>query len=134
SALVDKRVSARHQVNGRIETSPVEGRYGRRNGLSSFGAGRSFVPQFHPGPRGRGLRFGPDVFADALVPPAGDRPGFFIAPTSLVSGRPRQRNNPARLHDGLAAEFVRPVWPPNTAARGLAAMVIVVPNATVNQI
>jgi hypothetical protein len=47
---------------------------------------RSFTPR----PCGQGLGFGPDVFADALVPPAGDRPGFFYAPTSLVRPVSRQ--------------------------------------------
>src|SRR5262245_29541917 len=76
---------------------------------------------------------GPDVFADALVPAAGDRPGFFYFRTSLV------RSAPGNGGTGCVSlrrrrRFRRAMWPPDTAARGLAAMVIVVPNATVNRI
>ena len=91
---------------------------------------RSFTPE----PCGRGLRSGPDVFADALVPPAGDRPGFFYVPTSLVRSASRQWGMALYVLRQAGAGLVGSPVLQKVAARGLAAMVIVVPNATVNRV
>jgi hypothetical protein len=64
-----KRVSARHQVDGRIgfqAALPLVLRSGRRNELSSFGADPLFGLQFCQGVTAA-ARSDPDVFADALV-------------------------------------------------------------------
>jgi hypothetical protein len=71
-----KRVSARHQVKrlDRIsEELALSNRSGRRNRFSSFGAGILNCSQFHRGQK-PGLKSGPDVFADALVPLGRARP------------------------------------------------------------
>ncbi|SMX59136.1 conserved protein of unknown function [Bradyrhizobium sp. ORS 285] len=63
-------MSARHQVNGRIELQgsfAAAGRSGRRNRISSFGADRAFGLQSHERLTAR-VRSDPDVFADALDP------------------------------------------------------------------
>jgi len=127
-------VSARHQVNGRIEIHQLKiGSAEETVFLRSVRGAR--VPQFlAPGLRACGLGSGPDVFADALVQAAGDRPGFFIAPTSLVSIRLPAAGVTLPALAPAAGRFIRPMWLTNTAARGLAAMVIVVPSATVNRI
>jgi hypothetical protein len=52
-----KRVSARHQVDGRIGLQaalPLASRSGRRNGFSSFGADPLFGLQFRQGIACRG--------------------------------------------------------------------------------
>jgi len=64
-----KRVSARHQVDGRIgfeAALPLACRSGRRNRFSSFGADPLFGLQFCQGANAA-ARSDPDVFADALV-------------------------------------------------------------------
>jgi hypothetical protein len=64
-----KRVSARHQVDGRIGLQvalPLVSRSGRRNEFSSFGADPLFGLQFCQGITAA-ARSDPDVFADALV-------------------------------------------------------------------
>ena len=74
-ALVDERGCRRDiRSNGWIEFSFRENRSGRRNEFSSFGADQ-LIRNF-TGPQAWS-RSGPDVFADALVPVAGDVPGFF---------------------------------------------------------
>jgi len=64
-----KRVSARHQVDGRIGLQaalPLASRSGRRSKSSSFGADPLFGLQFCQGITAA-ARSDPDVFADALV-------------------------------------------------------------------
>ena len=72
-----KRVSARHQVK-RLDRISKEfassSRSSRRNKLSSFGADafmeiRNFYRRHKPG-----MKSGPDVFADALVPREANAP------------------------------------------------------------
>jgi hypothetical protein len=64
-----KRVSARHQVDGRIGLQvalPLVSRSGRRDRFSSFGADPLFGLQFRQRVTAA-ARSDPDVFADALV-------------------------------------------------------------------
>ena len=83
TALVDERGCRRDiRSNGWIEFSFLENRSGRRNKFSSFGADqllRNFTR-----PRFARVRSGPDVFADALVPPAGNVPGVFKFQSYIV--------------------------------------------------
>ena len=52
------------------------------------------VPQFHPRPSGCGLRSGPDVFADALVPTRRGSPRLFYCPDIVDHGPdPRRRRS-----------------------------------------
>jgi len=81
-----KRVSARHQVDGRIGLQaalPLTSRSGRRNRFSSFGADPLSGLQ-----SGRGVnaavRSDPDVFADALVVFDGLVSGF-SEPPAIIS-------------------------------------------------
>jgi hypothetical protein len=67
--------------NGWIEFSSLENRSGRRNKFSSFVADASRLRNF-TGPTAWS-RSGPDVFADALVQPAGGRARLFHFPTRL---------------------------------------------------
>jgi len=73
-----KRVSARHQVKRPERYSLSRKRSGRRIRYcywrSSFGADPLYPQSHRPRP---GLRFGPDVFADALVPRRRSRPRCF---------------------------------------------------------
>jgi len=72
-------VSARHQVNGWTEFSTFEGRSGRRNGLSSFGAGRSRSAASPRASRPKGW----DLVLTCSPTPSFHPPG--IAPAFLLS-------------------------------------------------
>ena len=115
-----KRVSARHQVKRPERYSLSRTRSGRRirscYWRSSFGADpciRSLTGQ------GQGLRFGPDVFADALVPRRRSRPHCFS-------------HRYSEWPSGVAALLRR--LPRAAQIALLAPMVIVSPNRTVNRI
>jgi hypothetical protein len=124
-------VSARHQVNGRIETSSIlEDRCGRRNGLSSFGAERSSFRGFTQGFRAAGR----DLVLTCSPTPSFQLPGIapaFLCPDIVGAYRfPATGTVAARPGDGLPVRYGRR----NNAAGADTAMVIVVPNATVNRI
>src|SRR5882757_3785347 len=90
-ALVDERGCRRDiRSNGWIDfrkSSLFQNRSGRRNRFSSFGA-ESLLRNF-TGPKAR-LKSGPDVFADALVPP-----GTFPVPRNVSRSVCRAFGRPA---------------------------------------